>query len=87
MSFIDTNLTREQILAALDKLRLAYLSGDLEVHFENRSRRFQSASEILKAIQAGEDWLRSMSGAPEVRVSFAQHKRGDGPTGPSRFWF
>jgi hypothetical protein len=84
---IQTNLTADQILSQLDALRLAYLSGTLEVRFsDGKAQRFQSTGDILKAIQTGEDWLRTMNGTTESRVGLAQHKRGDGPSGPSRDW-
>jgi hypothetical protein len=41
--------------------------------------------ELLKAIAATEEELRKASGGTGGRVRFAQHQRGDGPTGPTRF--
>ena len=88
MPSFDTNLTTDQVKAAIDALRLAYLSGTLEVRFaDGKSQRYQSASDMLKAIQTGEDWLKQMSGQGNgSSVSFAQHKRGDGPSGPGRLF-
>lgn len=84
MSSFQTNLTPDQVLAQLDTLRMAYLSGNLEVRFsDGKSMRYQSTQQILIAIQTGEDWLRQMGGQQPTRVTFAQHKRGDGPCGPS----
>jgi hypothetical protein len=85
---LQTNLTTAQIMATLDTLRLAYLSGTLEVRFsDGRSQTFQSAKNILQAISTGEDWLRELGGTPDTRCTFAQHKRGDGPDGPSLEWW
>jgi len=76
-------LTVDQLQASVDALKLAYLSGTLEVRFsDGKSQRFQNGADVLKAIEAGEDWIRQASGGTDVRVAFAQHKRGDGPTGP-----
>ena len=84
---IQTNLTTDQVKANLDQLRLAMLSGTLEVQFSDGKRqRFQSTGDILKAIAAGEEMLRDIAGQTESRVSYAQHKRGDGPGGPCRRW-
>lgn len=88
MASFQTNLTQSQIQSALDNLRLAYLSGTLEVRFsDGKSQRFQSSADMLKAIQAGEDWLRQISGVTDTRCTFAQHKRGDGPDGPSPYLY
>lgn len=86
MASFQTNLTPAQVLAQVDALRLAYLSGSLEVRFsDGKSMRYQSTEQMLTAIQNGEDWLRQMSGQQGSRCTFAEHKRGDGPTGPTCF--
>jgi hypothetical protein len=41
--------------------------------------------ELLKAIAATEEELRKATGGTGSRVRFAQHKRGDGPTGPTLY--
>jgi hypothetical protein len=79
-------LTATELQQRVDDLKRAYLSGVLEVRFsDGKSERFQNMSDMLKAIQTGEDWIAQAAGQTGNRVSFAQHKRGDGPTGPSRF--
>jgi hypothetical protein len=84
MASFQTNLTTEQILTQLDSLRLAYLNGVVEVRFsDGKTQRYDSLDAILRAIEAGEDWLRQMTGQQGSRCTFAQHKRGDGPTGPT----
>jgi len=80
------DLTTDELRDRVADLKRAYLSGVLEVQFSDGKRqRFQNMSDILKAIQTGEDWIAQASGQSSARVAFAQHKRGDGPTGPSRF--
>lgn len=84
---IQTNLTQAQVLSALDSLRLAMLSGTLEVRFsDGKAQRFNSTKDILTAITAGEDLLREMGGQSETRCSFGQTKRGDGPQGAGRLF-
>lgn len=84
MASFLTGLTTTQVQTSLDQLRLAYLSGVLEIRFaDGKTQRYQSSTEMLKAIQTAEDWLRQMNGQGSgSSVSFAQHKRGDGPSGP-----
>jgi hypothetical protein len=85
MSF-QTNLTQAQVLGNLDALRLAALSGVLKVTFsDGKSQEFQSTQALKAAIAMGEDWLNQMGGQSEVRCSFGQTKRGDGPGGPRDF--
>lgn len=86
MGGLQTNLTADQILAQLDALRLAFLSGTLEVRFsDGKTMRYNSTADILKAIQTGEDWLRQLGSQQSSHCTLAQHKRGDGPTGPTLF--
>jgi hypothetical protein len=86
MASFLTNLSSAQVQAKLDELRLAYISGVLEIRFaDGKTQRYQSSADMLKAIQTTEDWLRQMNGqGGGSSVSFAQHKRGDGPSGPGR---
>ena len=90
MASIQTALTFSQIQAAVDALRLAMLTGTLEVRFaDGRSQTFQKISDMKVAIEAGEEMMRSLSGGTDTRCTFAQHKRGDGPDGPcesGRWW-
>ncbi len=77
-------LSTTELQQRIDDLKRAYLSGVLEIRFsDGKSQRFQSMADMLKAIQAGEDWLQQATGQTGVRCSFAQHKRGDGPAGPT----
>jgi len=76
--------TVQQIQADLDTLNAAK-SNPLElVRFsDNREVRYRSMDQLLKAIAATEEELRKASGGAGRRVRFAQHQRGDGPTGPT----
>jgi hypothetical protein len=44
---------------------------------------YRSTDELLKAKAAIEEDIRKTSGQTASRVRFAQHQRGDGPTGPA----
>jgi hypothetical protein len=77
-------LTADELQQRVDDLKRAYLSGTLRVRFaDGKEQQFQSAADMLKAIQTGEDWIRQASNQTDSRCTFAQHKRGDGPTGPT----
>jgi hypothetical protein len=47
--------------------------------------QYRDMDELLKAIAATEEELRKATGGAGSRVRFAQHKRGDGPTGPTLY--
>jgi hypothetical protein len=75
-----------ELQTRVDDLKRAYLSGVKNVRFsDGKSQEFQDLPDMLKAIEAGEDWIREASGLADSRCSFAQHKRGDGPSGPDLF--
>ena len=78
--------TVEQIQADLGTLNAAK-SNPLELVRmpDGREVRYRGMDELLKAIAATEEELRKASGGTGSRVRFAQHKRGDGPTGPTLF--
>jgi len=79
-------LTTDELQQRVDDLKRAYLSGILEVRFsDGKAQCFQNMTEMLRAIENGEDWIRQAANQNSTRCSLAQHKRGDGPTGPSRF--
>jgi hypothetical protein len=87
MSTIQTSLTVDILQAKVDALKLAYLEGTLEIRFsDGKAQRFQNANDMLKAIETGEDWIRELANQGSTRCSFAQHKRGDGPSGPGRLF-
>ena len=76
----------EQIQADLDTLNAAKSNPLALVRFpDGREVRYRSTDDLLKAIAATEEELRKASGGTSGRVRFAQHKRGDGPTGPTLF--
>lgn len=68
----------------VDDLKRAYLSGTLSIRFsDGKEQRFQSMDSMLKAIQAGEDWIAQTSGSVPSQTTLVETKRGDGPTGPT----
>jgi len=76
--------TIDQIQADLDTLNAAKARPEKLVQFpDGRRVQYRDMDELLKAIAATEEELRKASGGTGSRVRFAQHKRGDGPTGPT----
>jgi hypothetical protein len=76
--------TVQQIQADLDTLNAAKSNPVKLVRFpDGREVQYRSTEELLEAIAATEEELRKASGGTGSRVRFAQHKRGDGPTGPT----
>ena len=76
----------EQIQADLDALQVAKANPvKLAQMPDGRRVQYRDMDELLKAIAATEEELRKASGLTGSRVRFAQHKRGDGPTGPTLF--
>ena len=57
----------------------------LVVFPDGRRVEYQDTDAKLKAIAGLEEELRKASGGSGTRVRFAQHKRGDGPTGPTLY--
>jgi hypothetical protein len=76
-------LTLQQLQAARDAL-VTSLGAPAEVHFSDHSVRNRSIAEIRAAISEVDDQIALLGGAAS-RVSLAQHKRGDGPSGPTPF--
>jgi hypothetical protein len=78
--------TVDQIQADLDTLNAAKARPEKLVQFpDGRRVQYRDMDELLKAIAATEEELRKASGGTGSRVRFAQHKRGDGPTGPTLY--
>lgn len=76
--------TIEKIQADLDALNAAKARPEKLVQFtDGRRVEYRDTDELLKAVAATEEELRKASGGAGSRVRFAQHKRGDGPTGPT----
>ena len=76
----------DQIQADLDALNAAKARPEKLVVFpDGRRVQYRDMDELLKAIAATEEELRKASGGTGSRVRFAQHKRGDGPTGPTLY--
>jgi hypothetical protein len=76
--------TVQQIQADLDTLNAAKANPVELVRFpDGREVRYRDMDQLLKAIAATEEELRKATGGTGSRVRFAQHKRGDGPTGPT----
>ncbi|HZV06204.1 MAG TPA: hypothetical protein VE999_14090 [Gemmataceae bacterium] len=75
-----------QIQADLDALNAAKARPEKLVQFpDGRRVQYRDMDELLKAIAATEEELRKASGGTGSRVRFAQHNRGDGPTGPTLY--
>ena len=78
--------TADQIQADLDTLNAAKARPEKLVQFpDGRRVQYRDMDELLKAIAATEEELRKAIGGTGSRVRFAQHKRGDGPTGPTLY--
>jgi len=76
----------DQIQADLDALNAAKSRPEKIVQFPDQRRvQYRDMDELLKAIAATEEELRKATGGSGSRVRFAEHKRGDGPTGPTLY--
>ena len=76
--------TVAQIQGDLDALNAAKANPVKLVQFpDGRRVQYRDMDELLKAIAATEEELRKASGQAGSRVRFAQHQRGDKPTGPT----
>ena len=79
-------LTLVQLQANLDAINTAIGDPTLRVRFpDGREVQYRSIDELRKAKAEIEEDIREMSGATGGRVRLAQHKRGDGPSGPSMY--
>jgi hypothetical protein len=79
-------LTLVQLQANLDAINTAIGDPTLRVRFpDGREVQGRSIDELRKAKAEIEEDIREMSGATGGRVRLAQHKRGDGPSGPSLY--
>ena len=77
-------LTLQQLQANLDAITQAIGGPTLKVRFpDGREVTYRSMDELLKAKATIEEDIRKTSGQVGSRVRFAQHQRGDGPTGPT----
>jgi hypothetical protein len=77
-------LTIQQLQANLDAVTQAIGGPTLKVRFpDGREVTYRSVDELLQAKAAIEEDIRKTSGQTGSRVRFAQHQRGDGPTGPT----
>ncbi|MGD0497523.1 MAG: hypothetical protein ABSC23_03705 [Bryobacteraceae bacterium] len=71
-----------------DDLQRAYYKGELRVRFpDGREVQYSSADDMRKKITDLEDDIREASGAKGGNTSVAQHSRGDGPSGPPRWYW
>ena len=78
--------TVQQIQADIDTMHAALGRAEILVVFpDGRRIEYEGTDGKLKAISALEEELRKASGGGGSRVRFAQHKRGDGPTGPTLY--
>lgn len=76
-------LTAQQIQTQIDALVVALGSPSLSTRFaDGRMVTFRSVDEIRSALAELNNQMDIASGGAS-RVGFAQHKRGDGPSGPT----
>ena len=76
----------DQIEVDRDTLNAAKARPEKIAQFSDGRRvQYRDMDELLKAIAATEEELRKATGGTGSRVRFAQHKRGDGPTGPTLY--
>ena len=76
-------LTIQQLQANLDAVNQALWNPTLKARFpDGREVTYRSVDDLRKAKAGIEEDIRQASGQPGSRVTLAQHKRGDGPTGP-----
>jgi hypothetical protein len=79
-------LTIQQLQANLDAVNQALGNPTLKVRFpDGREVTYRTVDDLRKAKAEIEEDIRKATGGTGSRVRFAQHKRGDGPTGPSLY--
>lgn len=79
-------LTIQQLQANLDAVNQALGNPTLRVRFpDGREVTYRSVDELCKAKAGIEESIRQVSGKTGNRATLAQHKRGDGPTGPALY--
>jgi hypothetical protein len=77
-------LTLAQLQANLDAVNTAIGDPTLTVRYsDGRSVTYRSIEDLRKAKAEIEEDIRELSGGTGGRVRLAQHRRGDGPTGPT----
>ena len=77
-------LTIQQLQANLDTINQAIGSPTLKVRFpDGREVTYRSTDDLRKAKAEIEEDIRELTGGSGSRVRLAQHRRGDGPTGPT----
>lgn len=72
-----------------DDLQRAYYKGELRVRFaDGREVQYSSADDMRKKITDLEEDIAQASGSGmQGNTSVAQHSRGDGPSGPPRWYW
>jgi hypothetical protein len=82
----DMALTVPQLQSNLDAINQALGNPTLKVRFpDGREVTYRSVDELRKAKAEIEEDIRQASGKSGSRTTLAQHKRGDGPGGPSLY--
>ena len=77
-------LTLAQLQANLDAVNTAIGDPTLTVRYsDGRSVTYRSIEDLRKAKAEIEEDIRELSGGSGSRVRLAQHRRGDGPSGPT----
>ena len=79
-------LTVPQLQSNLDAINQALGNPTLRVRFpDGREVTYRSVDELRKAKAEIEEDIRQARGKSGSRTTLAQHKRGDGPGGPSLY--
>ena len=79
-------LTLQQLQANLDAVNQALGNPTLNVRFpDGREVTYRAVDDLRKAKAEIEEDIREAGGQTGSRVTFAQHQRGDGPTGPTLY--
>jgi len=75
----------------LRRLRVAIVmaigSPVLRATYEGRSVEYRTIDDARKALELIDDEILKAGNQVSSRVGLAQHKRGDGPTGPGPFYW
>jgi hypothetical protein len=87
MSTQPTSLTLAQLQQLQTATIMALGSGVLRAEFGGRKVEYRSVADAKQALEVLSDLILTASGRTETRVGLAQHKRGDGPTGPGPFYW
>ena len=81
-------LSLDELQSLHDDLQRAYYKGETRVRFsDGREVQYASSDDMRKKLTDLEDDIKQASGDMTGNTSLAQHKRGDGPSGPPRWYW